>query len=190
MQQTEKSALALKDIRRQQILIVGKGGEGVVLIGELLGLAATLDGKFASQRSTYGASQRGETLFSEIIVSNKPVQFPFVESPTLFIAMSPQGFEAYSNRIKDTKNTEIFIDSTYDYDLGDLDTKGKVNKVPARQLAIDNKIPMASNMIMLSNFIKKTSLLSKDSLKQALVNKISDKLLKQNQKAFELGYKI
>lgn len=190
MPQLEQSAPASKDIHRQQILIVGKGGEGVVLIGELLGLAATLDGKFASQRSTYGASQRGETLYSEIIISDEPVQFPFVESPTVFIAMSQQGFEAYSSRIKDTQNTKIFIDSTYDYNLGELEKESKINKVPARQLAIDNKIPLTTNIIILSNFIKKTNLISKDSLKQALVNKISDKLLKQNQEAFELGYKI
>jgi 2-oxoglutarate ferredoxin oxidoreductase subunit gamma len=180
----------LGDIDRNEILIVGKGGEGVVLIGEILGLAATLDDKFATQRSTYGASQRGETLFSEVVISNKPIQYSFVESPTAFIAMSQQGFDGYLNRITNPSSTILFIEWSQQYTLGKLGETCVVIKYPARNQAQEADIPLSSNIVMLSKFIKETNIISKRSLKQAMIKKISKELIEQNQKAIEIGFGI
>ncbi len=173
-----------------EILIVGKGGEGVVFMGELLGLAATLDGKFACQRSTYGASQRGEALYSEIIVSSMPIQYSFVESPRYFISMSQQGFEAYYHRLNNTHDPMLFIDSTYDYDLHGLEKNGKVIKIGARSRAIRDDLPVVGNIIMLSAFIRSTNLVTKQALKKALLKRISSAWYDQNLKALEIGFKL
>jgi 2-oxoglutarate ferredoxin oxidoreductase subunit gamma len=173
-----------------EILIAGMGGEGVVFLGELLGLGATLDGKYASQRNTYGASQRGEAICSEIIISNEPVQFPFIESPTHFIALSKMGFDGYYYRLKNISDSTLFIDTSYEYNLHGLDKRANVIKIPARQNAIDNDMPTSGNIIILGSFIKGTKIISQKSIEQALSRKISKKMFKQNQKAIKIGYKV
>ena len=173
-----------------QILIVGMGGEGVVFIGEILGLAASLDGKYASQRNTYGASQRGEAICTEIIISDKPVQFPFIESPTHFISLSKMGFDGYYHRLNNISDSTLYIDTSYLYDLRGLEKSAKIKKIPARQKAIDNGMPTSGNIIMLGSFVGGTKLISEKALEQALSKKISKKGLQQNLKAIRLGFEM
>jgi 2-oxoglutarate ferredoxin oxidoreductase subunit gamma len=176
--------------KKYEVLITGMGGDGVVFAGEVLGLAATFDGKFASQRSTYGASQRGETLYSEIIVSDKPVQYTFIESPSFFIALSQQGFEAYNYFIKDSQDTTIFTESSHKYDLQGFDRKFKVIKLEARKIALEYSLPSMGNIIMLSNFVKNTKIVTKKGLEDSLKFKTSLQSHKQNLKALSLGWEL
>ena len=188
---THRSITTNKGFRGQyEILIAGMGGEGVVFMGELLGLGATLDGKYASQRNTYGASQRGEAICSEIIISNEPVQFPFIESPTHFIALSKMGFDGYYHMLNNISDSTLFIDNSYEYDLHGLDKRAKLIKIPARQHAIDNDISIYGNIIILGSFIKGTKIISQKSIEQALSKKTSKKMFNQNQKAIEIGYRL
>ncbi len=179
-----------KRLGENEILIAGMGGEGVVMVGELLGLAATMDGKFASQRNSYGASQRGEAVCAEIIISDNSIQYPFIESPTHFLSLSQQGFDGYIHRIVDGFNTSIYIDSTQKISLKGLKRKYKVIEFPARAEAIKNKLPLIANIIMLSAFVKHTKIVSTHTLKKVLIKKISHHWLEQNLKAFEIGQKL
>jgi 2-oxoglutarate ferredoxin oxidoreductase subunit gamma len=172
------------------ILIAGMGGEGVVFIGELLGLAATLDGKYASQRNSYGASQRGEAICTEIIISDEPVQFPFIESPTHFISLSKMGFDGYYYRLKDIRDSILFIDNSYKYSLRGLEKNAEVINVPARQKAIDNGMPTSGNIIMLGGFAKSSQIISEKSIERALSKKVSGKNLTQYKKAVKIGINL
>ena len=180
---------------QQKVLIVGKGGDGVVLIAEILGLAATLDGCYVSQRNNYGPSQRGEALFSEVIISKEPIQYTFIDVPTYYISLSQQGFDASFQRMdekqkgKERVGTILYIDSTQKYDLKGLDKRFTINNFAAKHLAIENDLPFAGNIIMLSYFTKTTGVVSKDSLKQALLKRISKRSQKQNLEALKIGWR-
>jgi 2-oxoglutarate ferredoxin oxidoreductase subunit gamma len=176
---------------RLEILVVGKGGEGVVLTAEILGEAATIDGKFASTRSTYGASQRGEAIFSEVIISEDPIQYNFVEAPSYFIAMSQQGFDACCDRLIEIEKPTLFIDSTFEFDLHDLDKKFDIKQITARGCALENDLKMGlANIVLLGSFIKQTKIISEESIRNALKNKFSSNQMKNNLKAFKLGFDL
>jgi 2-oxoglutarate ferredoxin oxidoreductase subunit gamma len=181
---------------RIEILIVGKGGEGVVLTGELLGLAATLDGKYATQRSVYGSAQRGEAVSSEIIISNEPIRYIFVETPTYLISMGELGLESYLKKVESghqvpsKKHTKFFIDYSTEFDLGNLESRFDMFKFPTHKLAIENEIAFASNIIMLGGFVKNAGLISESSLREAIKTKVTDRLLEKNLKALELGKQL
>jgi 2-oxoglutarate ferredoxin oxidoreductase subunit gamma len=176
---------------RIEVLIVGKGGEGVASAAEILGFAATYNGLFASCRNTYGASQRGEAIFSEVVISNDPVQFPFVEDPNYFIAFSLQGFYAYNYKLTGLKSSILFIESSFDYDLKDLDKKYKIIKLNARECMLENGLSMnISNIAMLGVFIKSSKIITKTSLEEAISKKIPKRFYKENVKALELGYHL
>ncbi len=177
-----------------EILIVGKGGEGVSVATDMLGEAATLDGLFASTRSTYSASQRGESVFSEIIISNKPIQFNFVERPDFFLAFSQQGLNDYCFKLKYSEKPLIFIESTSEIKLPDLlenlEKLGKsdIIQIAARKTSLESNIPLSYlNIIMVGAFIKHTKLVSENSLKKTILNKFSDSSAKTNLKALKMG---
>ena len=175
---------------QQQILIAGMGGEGVVLVGELLGLGATLEGKFASQHNSYGASQRGEAICTEIIISDIPVRFPFIESPTHFIGLSKMGYDGYHYRLNNALRPIVYLDTSFDFDLSGLQKRAKVIKIPARKKAMETGIPTSANLIMLGGFVKETKIITQDSLERVLSDKMSKSSFKQNLKAARLGYKM
>lgn len=174
-----------------EILIAGIGGEGVTVAAELLGEAATIDGKFASIRSTYGASQRGEAVFSEVIISDLPIQFNFVEFPKYFIAFSQQGFESCFDKIVSDVKPVLFIESTFNFNLHGFEKQYTVKKLQARECALENGLSMNnSNIIMLGSFINLTNIISKQAIEHGLKSKFSKFLLKENIKALKLGYSL
>jgi 2-oxoglutarate ferredoxin oxidoreductase subunit gamma len=189
---TYKNSSPVKDIKdRIEILIVGKGGEGVASAAEILGFAATYDNKFASCRNTYGASQRGEAIFSEVVISDDHVQFPFVEDPDYFISFSQQGFYAYNYKLTGLKSAILFIEYSFDHDLEGLDKKYKTFKLNARECMLNNKLSMnISNITMLGGFIKYSKILSKSSLEKAIIKKIPKKFHDENTRALNLGYQL
>lgn len=71
-----------------EIRISGLGGQGVVLIGQILGKAAVYDGKNAVQTQSYGAEARGTLAKSEIIISEDKIGFPTVRKCDILVAMN------------------------------------------------------------------------------------------------------
>jgi 2-oxoglutarate ferredoxin oxidoreductase subunit gamma len=166
------------------------GGEGVVYAGEILGKAATLDDKFATQRNSYGASQRGEAVCAEIVISDQPVRYPFIECPTHLISFSQSGFDGYFHRMRDSKDAVLFLDFTHKYDLHGLDEKMRIETFEARKVAMKNGLPLMGNIILLSSFIKHSGMISRSAFEKALTNKVSNTTKKNNLKALQLGWKL
>ncbi len=190
MEKLNKNYISKSSPKRYEILITGMGGEGVVLAGEILGLAASLDGKFASQRSIYGAAQRGEALCSQVIISENPVQYTFIESPTFLISFSQHGFDAYYKKIIEPERSSIFIDSTHKFDLRGFEKKAKIIRIEAHRCAIENNIPMVGNIIMLSCFSKITGIVTELAISQAIRQKIPIASQKPNLDGMKLGEKL
>ncbi|HPU52058.1 MAG TPA: indolepyruvate ferredoxin oxidoreductase family protein, partial [Burkholderiaceae bacterium] len=60
--------------RTYGILITGVGGTGVVTIGQLLGMAAHLEGKAVSVLDMAGLAQKGGAVFSHVQIADDPAQ--------------------------------------------------------------------------------------------------------------------
>ena len=59
------------------VRLSGFGGQGVVLAGVILGRAASLySGLNATQSQSYGVESRGGYCRSEVIISDKPIDYP------------------------------------------------------------------------------------------------------------------
>ena len=75
LEATEEQALALPDPalvtldRSYGIFVAGVGGTGVVTIGQLLGMAAHLEGKAGSVLDMAGLAQKGGAVFSHAIIA-------------------------------------------------------------------------------------------------------------------------
>lgn len=87
-------------MKKIEIRIGGRGGQGVVLAGQILGRAAVYDGKNSVQTQSYGAEARGSATKSEVIIFDSKIHFPFVRKCDLLIAMDQR---AVKENIKDLK---------------------------------------------------------------------------------------
>ena len=87
---------------RKDIRIAGFGGQGIILAGIVIGKAAALhDGLYAVQTQSYGPEARGGASKTEVVVSDNEVDYPKVQNPDIFIAMSHPALMAYLDRSKD-----------------------------------------------------------------------------------------
>ena len=170
---------------RTEILIGGVGGQGVVLSGILLGTAATLfDNKKAVQTQSYSSELRGGAARSEVIISEQPVTDPQVRKPDILILMAEDAVGRYLSKVRSGALVAVDSDLVKGVALGDY----TILSIPATSLAekeMGNIV--VANLIILGALIKKTGLLSVQSLEKAIEVSVPKKAIGLNLKAFQRG---
>jgi len=172
---------------RTEIRIAGTGGMGVVLAGVILGHAAVVYGGLdAVQSQSYGPEARGTAAKSEVIISDKPIQYPKVRLSDYFVVMSQKAFEMYLGGSK--KGSVIIADP----DLVKTERiKGfEIVEVPAMKTADEIGLRLVSNMVMLGALVKKARLFPLDVLEKALPEFVPSKALEININAVRAGSKF
>jgi 2-oxoglutarate ferredoxin oxidoreductase subunit gamma len=72
----------------ETIFIAGFGGQGVLLAGKLVCLAAMAEGKHVSHIPSYGAEMRGGTANCSVVVSDEEIASPLVPHPGVLIVLN------------------------------------------------------------------------------------------------------
>jgi 2-oxoglutarate ferredoxin oxidoreductase subunit gamma len=167
-----------------ELLIAGCGGQGIILMGNIIGVAATLQGMFATQVSTYGSAQRDMPVNTEIIISNKSVKFSFVQKPDFFIAMSQQGFNKFSKTVG--KKTLVFVDSDH---VKDIKLDCKENCISLSVSEITKKIgnPIGANFVMLGKFLSATDMIPLEIVEKAIIENTPKQSIEKNLEALRKG---
>ncbi len=70
------------------IFIAGFGGQGVILAGKIICLAAMSEGKHVSHIPSYGAEMRGGTANCSVVVSDAEIASPLVPRPSVCIVLN------------------------------------------------------------------------------------------------------
>lgn len=80
---------------RWEIRLSGFGGQGVVSAGYIIAKAAALyvEGKDAVLYQSYGPEKQGGWARADVVVADGEVDYPLVETPDIFVAMSQDGFD-------------------------------------------------------------------------------------------------
>lgn len=85
-----------------EIRLAGVGGQGLILAGLILAEASAIfDNKFVSQTQSYAPLARGAPSKSELIISDKEIDYPEVEKADLFLALSQDAYDKYINDLKE-----------------------------------------------------------------------------------------
>lgn len=169
-----------------EIRLSGFGGQGMALAGFLLGKAFSLyAGQEAVMTQAYGPEARGGASSANLVVSDTPIDYPFVEHPDVLIAMSQEAYTKFRPTAK--PNALILIDEELVTPNGD----DHVWAIPATHLAEGLGRRIVANVIMLGFFTQVTGLISREALEKALETTLKPKILQLNKTAFAagLGYK-
>jgi 2-oxoglutarate ferredoxin oxidoreductase subunit gamma len=79
----------------------GSGGQGVLLMGVILALAADHDRRFVVQTESYGPEARGGSSRSDVIISDEPVDYPNVDQADVLVALSQDAADAYTPSLRE-----------------------------------------------------------------------------------------
>jgi 2-oxoglutarate ferredoxin oxidoreductase subunit gamma len=170
---------------RKEIRIAGFGGQGVVLSGYIVGKAASIyDNGFASLTQSYGPESRGGFCRAEVVISDVPIDYPYVVSPQVQIILSQSSYGAYGQNAP--PDTLVIVDS----DLVEVDSsqEPKPLSIPARRMAEELGRPVVANIIMLGFLAATSNIVSHEAIRKSILDSIPPGTESLNMKAFEVGY--
>lgn len=82
--------------QRYELRLSGSGGQGIITAALVLAEAAgTYDGKEVCQTQSYGPEVRGGHCKAEVVISDRPVDYPRAVKPDLLLAMNQASCDAY-----------------------------------------------------------------------------------------------
>ena len=169
----------------KEILITGFGGQGIILIGNILGKAAALyDHKHATFTQAYGPEARGGACSAQVIIGDEEILFPHVEDPEVMVCMSQEG---YRKNVKSLVPGGLLI---WDADLvkpSDLDPNRVTYQIPATRFAEELGNKMMANIVMLGFLCAVSDLVSPESLRQAALSSVPSATKEKNAAAFDRG---
>ncbi len=187
------------------IIICGVGGQGVVLLSELLGNAAVRDGVAVKGSEVLGMAQRGGSVFSNIRLGGNTLA-PLTPEGRCDILIAVEPSEALRNIQYMAKDSVVVLNSRqvfpYTVFLGQSgypeigDIKARLGKVTNRIITLDATALaqqagslQAANVVMLGALFGTGLLSVKVAMaKEVILSRFKGKVGEINIKAFDLGY--
>jgi len=175
----------------ETIIFAGFGGQGILLSGRLICIAAMREGKHVSHIPSYGAEMRGGTANCAVVISDEEIASPVVRRPMICVVMNNPSLLKFESWVEPggllITNASL-IDQTPT--RSDLD----IIPVQAGDLAREQGNIRAANMIILGLLLqRKPHIASLDAINNALEEAVSVRnraLNDINRKCLQKGYSI
>lgn len=84
----------------EKIIIAGAGGQGIMLLGEILAKGAMREDKFVTWIPSYGAEVRGGTAHCMVIISDQEIGSPYIDKADTLIIMNNPSLDKFKGRLK------------------------------------------------------------------------------------------
>ena len=168
------------------LTIAGLGGQGSIMAGNILGMAAvSYSGKYATQTQAYSSELRGGFAATWVIISDKPIVFPRVKTPDILIAQAQDSIERFADTVKPGGLLIVDADMVHKVPTS-FDT---VYAIPGTSIARNQiRTPITANIIMLGALCKVSNILERQPLEKAIANSVPEGKQEMNLKAFDMGF--
>jgi 2-oxoglutarate ferredoxin oxidoreductase subunit gamma len=173
----------------ERLIIAGAGGQGIMLMGKLLALAAMNEDLHVTWFPSYGAEVRGGTAHCHMVLSDTEVYSPLVEKAGTLVILNEPSLVRFETRLAPW-GTLVLNTSLAEPPTG-LD--GRILAVPATDIANELGNIRVANMVMLAA-LNAAKRLVKDETLWGAVEEFAGAgradLLEVNRKAYERGLEI
>ena len=169
-----------------KMFFAGSGGQGVLLMGQMVTHAAMIDDLSSTFFPSYGPEMRGGTANCTVVVSDKTVSCPLIYEADYVVAMNLPSLIKFEPLIK-PGGIMLLNKSMIDQKAKRTDIT--VHEVAANELAGDLGNARVANMIMLGAFVRATKVVSEAAVEKVIDLTIGSKKAEMrdlNMKAFEL----
>jgi len=172
---------------REEIVIAGFGGQGIMFTGTLLAQGAMEEGFQVTFFPSYGAEMRGGTANCSLIISDEEIGSPVVTNPSSCLIFNRPSLDKFEGRMRE-KGLLVINVSLLDRKVERKDLE--IVRVPATEMAMELGNVKVANMIILGAYLKKKKILTISNVVKSLPKVLGEKkkgLLEVNEKALEKG---
>jgi hypothetical protein len=172
---------------KEEIVIAGFGGQGVLSMGKILAYAGLMDNLEVTWMPSYGPEQRGGTANVTVIVSDKPISSPVLDKYDTAVVLNQQSLDKFESRVK-SGGTLIYDPSGIHH----LPSRTDIRVVPvdAMEAAIELQNSKTYNMILLGALLKCRPIVEIDAVLRGLKKTLPERhhhLIPLNEKALRKG---
>jgi len=165
--------------------IAGFGGQGVLLLGQVLAEMGMHEGRGVSWLPSYGPEMRSGSAHCYVCLSSERVGSPLVEHPDVLIAMNEPSLHKFTKQVG--PHGTILYNSAK-LPAGFPPQEAMIYCVPAAEIADGLGTTKAANMVMLGALLELTHTMPKESAFALLKAKVHNaKLLEADCQAIDKG---
>lgn len=135
---------------QNDVIMAGFGGQGILLIGKMLAYTGMQEGLEVSWMPSYGPEMRGGTANCTVVISDRPVGSPVIQSPRAVVAMNLPSLDKFEPMVR--KDGLLLINSSLIDRTSERDDI-RIVLVPANDIARELKNPRGGNMVALGAYI-------------------------------------
>lgn len=173
---------------RHELMFSGIGGQGVMLLGELLCSTAVKRGHIVTFAPSYGQEKRGGRTMCQVVISDE-MGSPVISVAELLVVFDERSLVEYEHLVKE--NGIIMINSSL---IGIEPSRKDVRviKVPVNDIAQELGNPKTANMVALGAVLNFVDFVDRAEVEAQVTNLFPPhkaNLIEINQKALEAGYK-
>jgi 2-oxoglutarate ferredoxin oxidoreductase subunit gamma len=173
----------------QDVIIAGFGGQGVLLIGNVLAQAAMEAGQNVTFMPVYGVEMRGGTANCTVVVADEEIGSPVIHSPMSLIVMNQPSLSKFHPRLR--FNGILVVNSSL-VDKEQISQEGEqiVVPIPANEIANELGSVKMANIVALGAWVQATGSLPLQSVQKVVSSMFSAKgksILQANDQALLRG---
>jgi 2-oxoglutarate ferredoxin oxidoreductase subunit gamma len=175
---------------KQEIIIAGFGGQGVLSMGKILAYSGLMEGKEVSWMPSYGPEQRGGTANVTVILSDQPISSPILNQYDIAIILNQPSMDKFESKVKPGG---ILIYDGYGIHGGINRKDIRVYRIDAMDATTEMQNEKAFNMLILGGLLKIVPMVRLENVLLGLKKSLPErhhKLLPMNEAAIQRGMEI
>lgn len=148
-----------------EVLFAGFGGQGIMLIGQMLAYAGMEEGREVTWLPSYGPEMRGGTAYCSVVVSSRPVGSPVVRNPLHVAVLNRPSLDKFGPQVR--PGGLLLINSSL-IDASSDRTDIELLHVPANEIAMEEGTGKATNMAVLGAYLGRTGTVRLETIEHLL----------------------
>lgn len=175
---------------KEEIIIAGFGGQGVLSMGKILAYAALMDNLEVTWMPSYGPEQRGGTANVTVILADSPISSPVLDTFDTAVILNQQSLDKFEAKVK--PGGTLIYDP---YGIHRPPTRTDINtyRVDAMEATFGLSNAKGFNMIVLGALLKIKPIVPIESVLKGLKKTLPERhhhLLPVNEEALRLGMSL
>ncbi|MFB0515554.1 MAG: 2-oxoacid:acceptor oxidoreductase family protein [Candidatus Neomarinimicrobiota bacterium] len=175
---------------KEEALIAGFGGQGVLTLGMVLAYAGMVEGKEVSWMPSYGPEMRGGTANCITIISDEPISSPIITQYDSAVILNQPSMDKFESKVK--PGGLLLYESN---SILNPPTRNDITcqAIPAASEAAKLQHDRALNMIMLGAFLAHRPIVGLKAVKEGLLHVLPERyhhLLPINEQAIQRGMQL
>lgn len=175
---------------KEELIIAGFGGQGVLSMGKILAYAALMDNLEVTWMPSYGPEQRGGTANVTVILSDSAISSPMLDTYDTAVILNQQSLDKFESKVK--PGGTLIYDS-YGIHKAPTRTDIKIYRIDAMEATFEMENAKAYNMVVLGALLKIKNLLPIESVIKGLKKTLPERhhhLIPMNEDAINRGMSL